>query len=257
MRTSCFDIAWFYQSEDSIGGNHLLSDYSGTPVSSIDLSKEWASVRFSEWTPNTINFLNSSVDECAAENTSFKNLARGFNKSSKNIPLNFSPSEAKDMFNKIYLLIESTKKAQMQAIESQNKQAAANNYHAQGIKSGTIQVSNLQDAAIKFDASDASQIIRSPKIKPDGKNYKVGGYLEKYTNNTFIATTVPAQVIGSIPFNTRFVVLIPKDFESRYQNTARVGGGIELIGKYVGNRNLELILGNSVTVPIFEMIYLQ
>lgn len=255
MKTSCFDIAWFYQGQNSIGGDRLLGN-SGRSSNSIDLNQEWSGVRFADWTSSTLNFLNSSIDECVAENSPLKNLSRAFDKNNK-IPLNMSPSQAKDMFNQIYALIQSTKKAQMQAMENRNKQAAADNYHSQGIRSGTIQVSNLQDAAIKFDASDASQIIRSPKIKPDGKNYKVGGYLEKYTDNTFIATTVPTQVIGSIPFNTRFVVLVPQAFQAKYQNTARVGGGIGLIGRYVGNRNLILVMGNSVTVPIFEMLYVE
>ena len=257
MKTSCFDIAWFYQGEYSITGPHLLRDYSDHPTNSIDLNQKWAGVKFSDWTPNTLSFLNSSIDECVTENSSLKNLARAFDKSRRDLPLNISPSEAKSMFSKLYLLIHGTKIAQMQVIENRNKQTAADNYHAQGIRSGAIQVSNLQDASIKFDALDASQLVMSPKIKPDGKNYRIGGYLEQHTDTTFIATTMPVQAIGSMPFNTRFVVLVPQAFESKYQNTARVGGGIGLIGRYVGNRNLAMVMGNSITVPVFEMIYIN
>lgn len=127
----------------------------------------------------------------------------------------------------------------------------------QGLKSGRIKVASLQDAEIKFDALKGRPLISSPKVKPDGKNYSVDGFLEKYTNTTFIATFVPAQVIGSMPFNTRFVVLVPPAFQTSYQNTARVGVGLRLIGKYVGNKELPLVTGASVTVPVFEMLYLD
>lgn len=127
----------------------------------------------------------------------------------------------------------------------------------QGLKSGTIKVNNLRDAEVKFNASNGRSLITNPKIKPDGKNYSIDGFLEKYTSTTFIATFVPAQVIGSMPFNTRFVVLVPPAFQASYQNTARVGVGLRLVGKYVGNKDLPLVTGASVTVPVFEMLYLD
>ena len=127
----------------------------------------------------------------------------------------------------------------------------------QGLKSGSIKVASLKDAEIKFDALSGRPLISNPKIKPDGKNYSIDGFLEKYTNSSFIATFVPAQVIGSMPFNTRFVVLVPPAFQASYQNTARVGVGLRLIGKYVGNKELLLVTGASVTVPVFEMLYLD
>ena len=258
LKTSCHGIAWFYQGQHSIGGNKLLGDGRDGKRSLIDPNEEWAGVRFIEWTPDTLNYLNSSVDECVSENSSIKNLARAFDKKSQgSVALNMSPSGAKDMFNQIFLMVENTKKSQLQATENQRKQVAADNSRMQGLRSGAIPVSNLQDAAIKLDATDGRQLVMSPKIKPDGKNYNIGGFLEKYSNSTFIATTVPVQAIGSIPFNTRFVVLVPQAFEASYQNTARVGGGIGLIGRYVGNRNLLLVTGASVTAPVFEMLYME
>jgi hypothetical protein len=129
----------------------------------------------------------------------------------------------------------------------------------QGLKAGSIQPANSREAAIKYDAVLANNLVTSPKLKPDGKNYHVGGYIEKFANGSFIGSFVPLQAIGSMPMtmNTRFVVIVPAGFQAKYQNTARIGGGVELIGRYVGNRNLELVMGNSVTVPVFEMIYMQ
>ena len=57
-----------------------------------------------------------------------------------------------------------------------------------------------------------------------------------------------------MPMNTRFMVIVPSGFQAKYQNTARIGGGVELIGRYVGNRNLELVMGNSVTVATQELL---
>jgi len=127
----------------------------------------------------------------------------------------------------------------------------------QGLKAGSIQPANTREAAIKYDAAPANNLVTSPKLKPDGKNYLVGGYIEKFANGSFIGSFVPLQAIGSMPMNTRFVVVVPAGIQAKYQNTARIGGGVELIGRYVGNRNLELVMGNSVTVPVFEMIYMQ
>ena len=127
----------------------------------------------------------------------------------------------------------------------------------QGLKSGSIHPANTREAAIKYDAALANNLVTSPKLKPDGKNYHVGGYIEKFANGSFIGSFVPLQAIGSMPMNTRFMVIVPSGFQAKYQNTARIGGGVELIGRYVGNRNLELVMGNSVTVPVFEMIYME
>jgi len=258
LTTSCISIALLYGDEHgSIGGEKILQRGYGSN-SQIDLNREWGGVRFSKWTPRTLEFLKTAVDECVSENSSIKNLGRAFDKNNQgSLALNMSPSGAKDMFNQIYLAIENTRKNQSQATEDKRQQLANETSRNQGLKAGLIAVGSLKDAAVKFDAADAYQIVMSPKIKADGKNYIVGGYLEKYTKNTFIATTVPVQGIGSVPFNTRYVVLVPQAFEARYQNTARIGGGIGIIGKYVGNRNLELVMGNSVTVPVFEMIYMD
>ena len=258
LTTSCISIALLYGDEHgSIGGEKILQRGYGSN-SQIDLNREWGGIRFSKWTPRTLEFLNATVDECVAENSSIKNLGRAFDKNNQgSLALNMSPSGAKDMFNQIYQAIENTRKNQSQYAEDRRQQLANETSRNQGLKAGVIAVGSLKDAAVKFDAADSYQIVMSPKIKADGKNYIVGGYLEKYTKNSFIATTVPVQGIGSVPFNTRYVVLVPQALEARYQNTARIGGGIGIIGKYVGNRNLELVMGNSVTVPIFEMIYMD
>ncbi|MDH6301756.1 hypothetical protein M2128_000673 [Polynucleobacter sphagniphilus] len=244
LKTTCSDIAWFYQHE----GNR----------NSVDLNSKWADISFRDWTPDTLNFINSAIDECVKENTSLKNLARSFDKNNQtNRVVKMSPANAKDTFYQLYTIIQNTKKAEIQLGENQKIKAAEDLNRLQGLKLGSIPVSSLKDATIKFDAINSNQVIMSAKLKPDGKNYTLSGYYEKFTDTSFIASFVPLQSIGSMSFNTRFVVLVPQVFALRYQNSARVGGNLGAIGRYVGNRNIELVMGNSVTVPVFEMIYLQ
>ena len=114
------------------------------------------------------------------------------------------------------------------------------------------------NAQAKYSAIDARDLVMAPKVKADGKNYVVSNaYLEKsVSDRTFIASIAPIQA-GYLGFNTRFVVLVPNNLLSKYQNNARVGGGFALIGKYIGNRELNLVNGSAVTVPVFEMLYLD
>jgi len=113
------------------------------------------------------------------------------------------------------------------------------------------------NAQTKYSAIDAQQLVMSPKVKADSKNYAVNyGYLEKSFTNGFIASIAPLQA-GYMGFNTRFVVLVPKSLETKYENSARVGGQLSLIGKYIRNQEIELVSGTSVTVPVFEMLYLD
>jgi len=254
LKTSCTGLAMLYTQNREVysqGGSW------GSKPKPLNPNSDWAGVRVMDWTPSTVQFLEGAVDTCVEENTYSKNLGRHLTGSRDSSYFNMSPSGTKELIQQTYVLVEDAKRSQRQAQENFKIKEVQKLQRAQDLKAGTIPVGNLQDAATKLDASDASEVIRSPKIKPDGKNYKVGGYLEKYTESTFIATTVPAQVIGSIPFNTRFVVLVPQAFQGKYQNTARVGGGIGLVGRYVGNRNLDLVMGNSVTVPVFEMLYMS
>ncbi len=116
---------------------------------------------------------------------------------------------------------------------------------------------SMQDVSIKFDTQDDNRLITSPKAGPDGKNYGISDYLEKFTNTFFIASNVPIDSIGFVHHNTRFVVLVSKTFESKYQNIARVGKNISLIGRYEGNKELTLVAGGSITVPVFEIVYLN
>ena len=114
------------------------------------------------------------------------------------------------------------------------------------------------NAQAKYSAIDARDLVMAPKVKADGKNYVVSNaYLEKsVSDRTFIASIAPIQA-GYLGFNTRFVVLVPNNLLSKYQNNARVGGGFALIGKYIGNWELNLVNGSAVTVPVFEMLYLD
>ena len=210
-----------------------------------------------DWNAQTVQFLDQAVDTCVEENTYSKNLGRHLAGDKNSSYFNMSPSGLKDLIHLTFAGVEEAKRSQQQATENSRIQKTQTLQRTQELQSGALPVKNLQDASLKYDAVDAFTVIGYPKIKPDGKNYIVSGYLEKYTASSFIGTTVPVQALGSVPLNTRFVALIPESFQAKYQNTARVGRNLSLIGKYVGNRNLELVTGASVTVPVFEVIYLQ
>jgi len=218
---------------------------------------EWAGLPLMNWNAGTARFLESAVDTCVEENTYGKNLTRKLAGERNSSYFNMSPSGAKELISQTYALVKKTQDEQKQAAENLRIKQAQRLQRDEGIRAGSIQPSSLQDAAVKFNALDSQKIIISPKVTPDGRNYKVDGYLEKFTQTSFIASTFPLIAIGSSPFNTRFVVLVPSDLQSKYQSIARVSGSLSLIGKYVGNRNLVLVTGASVTVPVFEAIYLQ
>jgi len=258
LKTTCSGIAWLYFRERTAhGGGPILTDGSGHERKYFN-NEEWANVRFIDWTKDTIDFLSDSIDRCVIDNSTFKRLGRSLNKNSQNnFSFEISPSDAKNMFNRIYQVVEDTKKYQVEYQENLRVQKEQQFQRAKNIRLGAIDIANIQDAAIKFNASDAYQLVSSPLVKADNKNYKISGYLEKYKDSSFIASTYPLSAIGSTPYNTRFIVLVPQPMVSKYQSTSRIGGHINMIGKYVGNRNVTLVTNASVTVPVFEMLYLE
>jgi hypothetical protein len=254
LKTSCTGIAMLYNENREYINQGGVWSYRTKPLNPYG---EWAGLRLIDWTAYTARFLESAIDTCVEENTYGKNLTRKLSGERNSSYFNMSPSGAKELISQTYALVKSTQDEQKQAAENLRIKQAQKLQREEGIRTGAIQVSNLRDATVKFDALDSQQIIVSPKVTPDGKNYKVAGYLEKFTQTSFIGSTFPLIAIGDSPFNTRFVVLVPSSLQAKYQSIARVSGSLALIGRYVGNRNLVLVTGASVTVPVFEMVYLE
>jgi hypothetical protein len=259
LNTTCSGIAWLYFRErTALGGGPILTNGSGHSREYFSNNEEWANVKFIDWTDDTLNFLLGAIDRCVSDNSPLKRFGRVFDKNSQNNPsYEMSPSDAKNMFKQIYSIAENTRKYQSQQVENLRLKKEQQFQLEQNIKSGAVDVTNVQEAAVKFKAADAYQLVSSPMVKPDGKNYQLSGFLEKFKDTSFIASTYPLSAISSAPYNTRFIVLVPQAMMSKYQSSSRVGGRINMIGRYVGNRNVTLVTNATVTVPVFDMLYLE
>lgn len=140
------------------------------------------------------------------------------------------------------------------------------------LRSGKVKPVNLQQAAIVFGAVDGGELGSEPKIRPDGKMYAMYGIIHKAENEpVFIArgshgpgmdaaanlmglNAVVTLSGGKNPGSRRFKVKIPPSMQSTYFDKAKIGGGFDLVGRYVENYSYTS-LGGPVSMPVFEAVY--
>lgn len=145
------------------------------------------------------------------------------------------------------------------------------------LRAGKVKPINLRQAAIAFGAEDGTNLAGAPKIRPDGKMYAMHGIIEKAGNNPdFIAhfsagraadisemlkrentNEILTAVEREKGFSTNyFKVTIPKAMQAAYFDNAKIGGGFDLVGRYVENVSYKTVAGQQKSAPVFEAVYL-
>ena len=130
------------------------------------------------------------------------------------------------------------------------------------------QADAFKQAVAQYGAEHGGDLASAPKIKPDGKLYFMHGKIQipDKSDAGFMANLSPSEenelLAGALrrsrgmgESTNYFGVSIPKSLESYYLNNAKVGGGFDVIGRYVANMKYSTVDGREMQAPVFEAVY--
>ncbi|MGV0981230.1 MAG: hypothetical protein ACOYB0_02585 [Polynucleobacter sp.] len=262
LKTSCIDIARLYQSDVlkyksmvSADGKQLFTGKEG-----------WGGTKFTNWTPETVDFLKNQIDKCVDENSSFVNTIKRMNGRGEFEQL--SPSRTKNLIDEIYEIavytqnFERTQEAsRKQADKVAELNAIAEKERQQKIKSGALKIQNVNDACIYYSAKPLTPIIASPLLNPDNQfycgditidlqeapNLIRGKVLNVFSNNGQYPTVLPV-AYAFLKTDGSTVTFNP--------DAMRIGYNIKAVGRYVGNAKYTTVIGVTKESPVLQIYYI-
>jgi len=161
----------------------------------------------------------------------------------------------------------SNRKLEMQEDEKKKLEIEKQNAESldADLRAGRVKPTNIHQAAIAFSAENGYDLAKSPKIRPDGKLYALIGkitiadekpefvaHLSLGKDNDLVAKALNRS--GEIE-TTYFSVKVPKSLQNYYFDQARIGGGFDIVGRYISNFRYKTVSGQENTAPVFEAQY--
>lgn len=136
----------------------------------------------------------------------------------------------------------------------QEAHRAAEAAHVANIKSGAAPILTYGDARLRYSPDTrANEIVERPMLKPNGRVYEgsciADGQFEE-------AVLICKNALDTDYTHKQFLVNIGGNPKSFGQGI-RLQSFFRFIGKYSRNRDVRTVLGNPVTVPVFDAIYLE
>lgn len=130
------------------------------------------------------------------------------------------------------------------------------------------QQSDFAQAIEIHSSNSGGNLASAPKIRPDGQLYHMSGRIQDANdivifasltsiekNELLLRTLQRAQ--GVSQSTEYFAVVIPQELEDYYFDNAKIGGGFDLIGRYIQNTEYETVIGQTKRAPVFEAVYLD
>lgn len=139
------------------------------------------------------------------------------------------------------------------------KQEAEKQYQSQ-LKSGAVPVSNFQDAVLLHaPTASLTDLMASPLLKPDRGIYSGMVRLDAQDGDNLLR----AKIDTSLLFGGRFGggiyyahLRLTKKTVNFSPRNMRIGGAVNVLGRYVQNRKYTTIAGEEKTMPVFEVMYI-
>ena len=116
------------------------------------------------------------------------------------------------------------------------------------IKSGKEAVDTFESAKIYYDAQNGFNLIQMPPVKPTMKYYYVSGKLESKDGDLYIVQRV---ILGDIKY---FVFRL---IDSAGEKNFRIGGELEILGKFVDLYKYTTTIGTEKYAPVFDAVYVE
>jgi len=127
----------------------------------------------------------------------------------------------------------------------------------------------FKQAISTYEAEFGGNLASAPKIRPDGKFYYLYGKIYSAGEKpSFFANRAPSEeneLISNVLRRSRgmgeiteyFTVIVPDNLQDYYFDNAKIGGGFDLIGRYVSNTKYNTVAGHEMQAPVFEAVYLD
>lgn len=264
MQVRCSDLARL--------GSNLVGALDGILVDGFTKKKESYSTTegmfgtpYVKWTATTVDFLKTSIDECAGSNGIGRQLLGAFLGNQGRASM--SPQMAKDVVDQIYVIASATnaqatrlaEARQRQAEEKEAKERELSEYIAK-VRSGDEKIKNIDDALYFYTPAKLEQIIASPLITPDGNYYAGRIVLDQQTGKNQLRGKIMNYVdMASRPprvIAIGYVNLLTGKAKVFDGAAMRLEGQIRVIGRYVSNAQYQTVLHEEKTSPVLEVLYL-
>lgn len=166
-------------------------------------------------------------------------------------------TQRKDKIAELEEQAAASKKAAQQALE-----VRARNARLADVIAGRTKPLDISDLVAVSGALDGTSLPGSPKIKADGKRYALIGVIEiARTANNIVARQsdgpipeVVRRVLGSAATTPNYFQLnVPPSMQSAFEENARIGKGLMVVGKYVDNFQFKTLAGQTRTMPVFQI----
>lgn len=139
------------------------------------------------------------------------------------------------------------------------KQEAGKEYQWQ-LKSGAVPVKNFQDAVLLYaPTASLTDLMVSPLLKPDRSIYSGMVRLDAEDGDNLLR----AKIDTSLLFGGRFGggiyyahLRLTKKTVNFSPRSMRIGGAVNVMGRYVQNRRYTTIAGEEKTMPVFDVMYI-
>lgn len=135
------------------------------------------------------------------------------------------------------------------------------------IRMGKRKAKSFEEAVSAYDAAEGLNLASAPKIRPDGRTYYLAGTIERSDNKTASFTALANNGLVNMMQRTLlgigqgepkyFYVRLPKSMETKYYDTAKVGAGFDIVGKYSANLDYKTIIGAQKSMPVFDVLYFE
>jgi uncharacterized protein YecT (DUF1311 family) len=136
------------------------------------------------------------------------------------------------------------------------------------ISMAPAQENAFRQAISRYKAESGGNLASAPKIRPDGKFYFLHGKIQIPDEDAagFMANLSPSEeneLLANALRRSRgmgesadyFGVSLPAGLEDYYFDNAKVGGGFDVIGRYVANMKYSTVDGREMQAPVFEAVY--
>jgi hypothetical protein len=266
MQTSCIQIAEELGSDGATTEGGVLYDGLGHPWQQYAPSQGLFGIPFVNWTPETVSFLKSTIDQCAQDSTPGHRLLSILT-GGNNRGMSMSPQLAKDVVDRIYATAQATNE-QAQQLAQAEQQAAAQKaaqqqalaQHVADLKTGKAKIANMDDAIEFYSAKDVDSIIASPMLTPDGGYYAGRVTLDAQQQKDVLRGKITNYVdLSSSPpriLYVAYVFLKDKDAKVFDPSDMRLNRTVRVVGRYVQNVQYDTVSGEPKTSPVLDVMYL-
>jgi hypothetical protein len=129
------------------------------------------------------------------------------------------------------------------------------------LRSGKRAPNTFSERLVRDRIPEGRSVAASPKVRPDGARYGLIGILEISEGTTGFAARLSSgfaaelgqTLSGQYSSSSYFFVNVPPKLRDAYANQVKIGMGLNIIGRYIANRQYRTVSGEVRTMAVFEL----